>query len=92
MELYRLEQDIEIEKISREEYIKETAKEEKYKGMSDDELKDIIWNKIKTEVNETVPRYKHITNMIFSKEELVKTTTKKVKRNEEMKKILNNGL
>ena len=30
--------------------------------------------------------------MIFSKEELVKTTTKKVKRNEEMKKILNNGL
>ena len=71
---------------------KETAKEEKYKGMSDDELKDIIWNKIKTEVNETVPRYKHITNMIFSKEELVKTTTKKVKRNEEMKKILNNGL
>ena len=28
MELYRLEQDIEIEKISREEYIKETAKEE----------------------------------------------------------------
>ena len=27
MELYRLEQDIEIEKISREEYIKETAKE-----------------------------------------------------------------
>ena len=28
MELYRLEQDIEIEKISREEYIKDTAKEE----------------------------------------------------------------
>ena len=28
MELYRLEQDIEIEKISREKYIKETAKEE----------------------------------------------------------------
>ena len=69
---------------------KETAKEDKYKGKSDEELKDIIWNKIKTDVNETVPRYKHITNMIFSRDELIKTTTKKVKRNEEMKLIMDN--
>ena len=69
---------------------KETAKEDKYKGMTDDELKNIIWNKIKTDVNETVPRYKHITNMIFSKDELIKTTTKKVKRNEELKLIMKN--
>ena len=67
---------------------KEIAAEE-YSDKSEEELKNIIWEKIKTEVNQTLPRYKHITNMIFSKEELIKTTTKKVKRNEEMKKILN---
>ncbi len=66
---------------------KEVAKED-YKEKNDEELKEIIWQKIKTDVNQTVPRYKHITNMIFSKDELIKTTTKKVKRNEEMKKIL----
>ena len=61
---------------------------EKYGEISEDEIKDIIWNRIKKEVNETVPRYKHITNMILTDKELIKTTTKKVKRNEEMKLIL----
>lgn len=61
---------------------------EKYGQISEDEIKDIVWNRIKKEVNETVPRYKHITNMILTDKELIKTTTKKVKRNEEMKLIL----
>ena len=56
-------------------------------GMSEEEIHDIIWNEIK-ELNKTFPRYKHIQNMILSSEELIKTTTKKVKRQEEMKKIL----
>ena len=56
-------------------------------GKSEEELFDIIWNEIK-ELNKTFPRYKHIQNMILSSEELIKTTTKKVKRQEEMKKIL----
>ena len=38
-------------------------------------------------INTTFPKYKHIQNMILSKEELIKTTTKKVKRHEEMKRI-----
>ena len=61
---------------------------EKYGEISQDEIKDIIWNRIKKDVNETVPRYKHITNLILTDKELIKTTTKKVKRNEEMKLIL----
>ena len=62
--------------------------DEKYGNIPQEEIRDIIWNKIKEEVNTTVPRYKHIMNMILSDKELIKTTTKKVKRNEEMKLIL----
>lgn len=68
-------------------YDKEVV-EEKYGNIPQEEIRDIIWNKIKEEVNTTVPRYKHIMNMILSDKELIKTTTKKVKRNEEMKLIL----
>lgn len=67
-------------------YSKEVVKE-KYKGKSEEELYKIIWEQIK-EVNTTFPRYKHIQKMILTDEELIKTTTKKVKRQEEMKKIL----
>ena len=67
-------------------YNKEVAKE-KYNGKSEDELYQIVWNQIK-ELNKTFPRYKHIQKLILTDEELIKTTTKKVKRQEEMKKIL----
>ncbi len=67
-------------------YNKQVAKE-KYPDKSKDELYKIIWDQIK-ELNKTFPRYKHIQNLILSDEELIKTTTKKVKRQEEMKKIL----
>ena len=62
---------------------------EKYQDKTEDELHQIIWEQIK-EINTTFPRYKHIQNMILTKEELIKTTTKKVKRQEEMKKIMEN--
>ena len=67
-------------------YNKEVA-EEKYSNKSEEELYKIIWEQIK-EINTTFPKYKHIQNMILTDEELIKTTTKKVKRQEEMKKIL----
>ena len=67
-------------------YNKEVVKE-KYKDVTEDELFKIIWEQIK-EINKTFPRYKHIQKMLLSSEELIKTTTKKVKRQEEMKKIL----
>ena len=67
-------------------YNKEIAKE-KYPDATEEDLRKIIWEQIK-EINKTFPPYKYIKNMILTDEELIKTTTKKVKRNEEMKKIL----
>ena len=68
-------------------YNKDEVKQ-KYGDISFDDIKNIIWDRIKNEVNTTVPRYKHIMNMILTDKELIKTTTKKVKRNEELKEIL----
>lgn len=68
-------------------YNKDEIKE-KLGDISEEEIRNIIWDRIKNEVNATVPRYKHIMNMILTDKELIKTTTKKVKRNEEMKIIL----
>ena len=67
-------------------YDKESVKE-KYKDATDEELYQIVWNQIK-ELNKSFPRYKHIQYLLMSEEELIKTTTKKVKRNEEIKRIL----
>ena len=71
-------------------YNKEEVKE-KYGDVSDKELFPIIWNKIK-EVNKTLPRYKYIMHMILTDEPLIKTTTNKIKRSEEYKKLLDKGL
>ena len=70
-------------------YNKDEVKQ-KYGDISFEEIRDIIWDRIKNEVNTTVPRYKHIMNMILTDKELIKTTTKKVKRNEELQEILKN--
>ena len=67
-------------------YNKEVA-EEKYAGKSFDELYKIIWDQIK-ELNTSFPRYKHIQKLVLTDKELIKTTTKKVKRQEEMKRIM----
>lgn len=59
----------------------------KHKGVSEEELKNIIWNEIKEQVNKTLPKYKYIKHMILTKEPLIKTSTNKTKRNEELAKI-----
>ncbi len=58
-----------------------------FKNKEEFEIYQIIWEKIK-EINTTFPKYKHIKNLIITDKELIKTTTKKVKRQEEMKLIL----
>ena len=60
---------------------------EKYPDATEEELRKIIWQQIK-EINKTFPPYKYIKNMILTDQELIKTTTQKVKRQEEIKKIL----
>lgn len=53
------------------------------KNRSEDELYEILWNKIK-EINKTLPPYKYIKNMIITDKPLIKTTTHKIKRKEEL--------
>ena len=60
--------------------------QEKYPNISEEELKNIIWKDIK-EINKTLPTYKYIKNLIITDEPMIKTTTAKVKRFEEMKKM-----
>ena len=49
-------------------------------------LKEIIWKDIKN-INSTLSNYKHIKNLIITDEPMIKTTTQKIKRFEEIKKI-----
>ena len=60
---------------------------EKTEGMTEKEIKEKLWNEIK-EINKTFPPYKYIKNMIITDKELIKTTSLKIKRNEELKTIL----
>ena len=55
--------------------------------ISEEELKEKIWNWVK-EVNKTMPKYKYVKKLILTDEELIKTTTLKIKRNVEMEKIM----
>lgn len=58
----------------------------KYNTDSEDEIKDIIWNDIK-KINKELCNYKHIKKLVISDEPMIKTTTNKIKRNEEMKRM-----
>ena len=60
-------------------------------NMSEEELKEKAWNDIK-EINQEVPKYKHMKKLILTKEPMIKTTTAKVKRFEEIKQIVDNKL
>ena len=66
-------------------YDKEIMKDA-YGVESEDDIKEKLWQEVKT-INKTMPKYKYIKGIIVTEEELVKTTTRKVKRNVEMEKI-----
>ena len=58
-------------------------------GTSDEEkLKELIWQEVK-KVNKTMPAYKYIREISLTDEDLIKTTTQKIKRFEEIKTVLN---
>lgn len=50
------------------------------------EYKEDIWKEVK-EINKSLPIFKHIKNITITTESLAKTTTQKVKRYEELKKV-----
>ena len=64
----------------------ETYVKQKFGDVSEEELHDIIWKDIK-EINKGLVKYKYIKNLVITNEPMVKTTTAKVKRFEEMKKM-----
>lgn len=70
-------------------YNKDNMKE-LYPDRTETDYQDIVWSDIKAKVNHTMPAYKAIREIIVTDEPLIKTTTQKVKRHEEIKKILNN--
>ena len=70
-----------VKVVYNEEYVKE-----KYPEMSEEDLKAMIWNDIK-EINKKLPNYKHIKNLIVTNEPMIKTTTAKIKRFEEEKRL-----
>lgn len=59
----------------------------KHPDMSEEELHTLLWNKIKV-INKTLPMYKYIKDMTLTTEPLIKTSTQKIKRFEELKKVL----
>ena len=59
-----------------------------FPNISKEDLHDKIWNDIKEKVNHKMPAYKYIREIILTEKPLIKTTTQKVKRHEELKLIL----
>ena len=68
-------------------YNKDIMKE-KYPLKKKEQYHDIIWQDIKNNINKSMPAYKYIREIIITDEPLIKTTTQKIKRHEEIKKIL----
>ena len=61
-----------------------------YPNIKDNEYCDTIWNDIKTKINKQMPAYKYIRRILISTEPIIKTTTQKINRSEELKKIQSN--
>lgn len=66
-------------------YSKETM-ESLYPDKKQEDYYNIIWQEIK-KINKTLPTYKYIKHLIITEEPMIKTTTQKIKRHEEIKKI-----
>ena len=68
-------------------YDKELAMEV-FGATEEEQLKEEIWKEVK-KINKTMPAYKYIREILITDEDLIKTTTQKIKRFEEIKTVLN---
>jgi long-chain acyl-CoA synthetase len=57
------------------------------KEVSSEKINEVLNDEIK-KINKTLPKYKYIKELIITEDELIKTTTRKIKRHEELKVIL----
>ena len=67
-------------------YDKDLVKQS-YSDLSPEEFEEKVWEDIK-EINNMVPKYKHIKKFILTDEPMIKTTTAKIKKFEEIEKII----
>ena len=81
----RLEDDGDYKICSKIVYDKELV--EGIYGTADEEkLTELIWQEVK-KVNKTMPAYKYLSEISITDKELIKTTTQKIKRFEEIKTV-----
>ena len=66
--------------------IRLTVKFPVYNVENSDDIKETIWQEVK-KMNKSMPAYKYIRDIIVTDQELIKTTTQKIKRHEEMKTV-----
>ncbi len=64
-----------------------TIVKEIYETDEQGKLKELIWKEIK-KINKTMPAYKYIREITITDKELIKTTTQKIKRFEEIKTVI----
>ena len=74
---------ISVKIVYNEDYIKDIGLEGK-----EAELQEKVWKDIKN-INSQMPNYKHMKKLILTKEPMIKTTTQKIKRFEEISKVIN---
>lgn len=60
--------------------------QELYGTTDEEKLKEILWQEVK-KVNKTMPAYKYIRDISITDKPLIKTTTQKIKRFEEIKTV-----
>ena len=82
----KLDTDNDMKICTKVVYNKDEIKE-LYNAEDEKEIYDIIQKEIK-KINKTMPAYKYIREITITQEELIKTTTQKVKRHEELAKIM----
>ena len=63
------------------------AVKEAYNVEDEEDIKEALWQEVK-KINKTMPAYKYIREIKVTEEDFIKTTTQKIKRNEEIKKVL----
>ena len=85
--VFGLPKDDDVSLAVKVKYDEEVVKKD-YASLSEEDLNKEFWKQIK-EINQRVPKYKYIKHLFVEKGEFVKTTTNKIKRQEEMKKIKN---
>ena len=59
---------------------------EKYGLEKEEDIKEKLWKAVK-DVNKGIPTYKYVKGITITTEELIKTTTQKIKRFEEIKRV-----